>query len=216
MNKTSKTPTRRQPPSQHQFKSGQSGNPSGRPKGSPNKVTRGRFARMFLEEAERDTAGPQTGVSLHRAALRGLLEAAASGNLKAMKLLLPLAAEAEAVAADLDEVDENRAAEAEEAQRARVLGQANAERRAEEVTQDEALARQPAAGDPDLYRLARTFAPLNDRSPKPMRFTEAVGKARTYAALGLNRFTNYDPFMLEAALLARQQEGDVVSDDDDR
>lgn len=193
---------RSQPPVESQFKRGQSGNPAGRPKGSRNRVTRGRFDRMVLEEAERAAPGG-SGVSAHRAVLRALYGDAGLGSLGAANLILSLVAKAEATVAGLDAAAEAGQAEA-----------AAADRRRAEVVEDDALATQLAAVDRELYRLARKFAPLNDRSPKPMRFVDAVAKARAYAVLKLDFSIDYDPFDL-AALLAEYQAAELEASDSD-
>jgi hypothetical protein len=75
------------PPTQNQFKPGQSGNPKGRPKGQPG------FYELFLREASRlvklETPGGVQAVSKAEVVLRRLFNSANTGDLGASKLLLP-------------------------------------------------------------------------------------------------------------------------------
>jgi len=76
------------PPKATRFKTGQSGNPKGRPKGRPNFAT-------ALEKALRGTVvitenGRRRPISKREAAAKQLANKAASGDLKAIRLLATL------------------------------------------------------------------------------------------------------------------------------
>jgi Family of unknown function (DUF5681) len=99
------------PPERTRFKVGQSGNPKGRPKGTLNMAT-------VLERALRDKVvvnenGKRKTVTKLEAAVKQLMNKAASGDLKALQLLAGLVRSAEeralqvpAAASDFDESDE--------------------------------------------------------------------------------------------------------------
>jgi Family of unknown function (DUF5681) len=100
------------PPGHTRFKKGQSGNPSGRPKGSLNMAT-------VLERTLREKViiinqnGRQKTVTKLEAALNQLIDKATSGELKAFQLLSPLVRSAEereiqepVANSALDEIDE--------------------------------------------------------------------------------------------------------------
>lgn len=82
------------PPKATQFKPGQSGNPSGRPRGRPT------LDQIILEEAARIvkmTAGDKVAhVDRDRALIRKLFERAFAGDMKAMQLLITLLSRAQA------------------------------------------------------------------------------------------------------------------------
>jgi hypothetical protein len=99
------------PPEHTRFRAGRSGNPKGRPRGTLNMAT-------VLERALRDKVvvnenGKRKTVTKLEAAVKQLMNKAASGDLKALQLLAGLVRSVEkralqvpAAASDLDESDE--------------------------------------------------------------------------------------------------------------
>jgi hypothetical protein len=81
------------PPEGHQFKSGVSGNPKGRPKGSHNvwKV----LERTLLETVVVNEGGRRKTMTKLQAMVKQITNKAASGDLGAAKVLLDLARAAE-------------------------------------------------------------------------------------------------------------------------
>jgi len=75
------------PPAATQFQKGQSGNPSGRPKGSKNLATIVRQAAN--ERVTIVVKGQQRSITKLEAAAKQLANKAAQGDLKAMQMLLP-------------------------------------------------------------------------------------------------------------------------------
>src|SRR5229473_3274321 len=99
------------PPEQMRFRKGQSGNPQGRPKGSLNMATV--LERTLREKVIINENGRRKTITKLEAAIKQLINKAASGELKAFQLLAALvrAAEERAVQAPisksvLEEVDE--------------------------------------------------------------------------------------------------------------
>ena len=84
------------PPESTRFKPGVSGNPKGRPKGSLNVVTI--FMKALREKVTVNEHGRRKTLTKLEAALKQLVNKAASGELRALSQLLQLAAEAEAKA----------------------------------------------------------------------------------------------------------------------
>lgn len=78
----------RQPPPEHYFKPGQSGNPRGRPKGSKNKKTI--MTKILNEKMSIRIAGRLRRVTVYEALIRTLLAGAFKFNLKATTALLAL------------------------------------------------------------------------------------------------------------------------------
>lgn len=187
---------RRQPPRANQFKPGQSGNPGGRPKGSRNKVTRGGFARIVLEEAERQSSG---GVTVHRAVIRKLYDQAAAGHLSAAALVLPLASDAEAVVTDLEVAEDARAAEV-----------AIDERKRAEAAEDEALKARLAADNRELFRYVKDMA--RDNRYQTWRYTDLVDHATMQRYLGHSPGTVVDGHELAALYKERVQKMQAISE----
>ena len=183
-------PGRREPPVEHRFKAGQSGNPAGRPKGSRNKVVRGSLARALIEEATRIVPG-QSGLSVHKQVVRALVDKATAGSIPALQLYMTLTADAEAQVADLDEAAAAQEREALERQERLAARKTEEERRRVEAAEDHELARRLAAEDIDLYRAAKALLPREDRPtgtsgrPSKMRFVDAVRRVRVNKALGV-------------------------------
>lgn len=75
------------PPEESKFKTGQSGNPKGRPKGSMNVATI--LRRAAYEKVTVTEHGRQKQITKLEAAAKQLANHAASGDLKAFSLLLP-------------------------------------------------------------------------------------------------------------------------------
>jgi hypothetical protein len=77
------------PPAEHRFKPGQSGNPSGRPKGARNKpsITAERLETMFYRELERKVPigqdGRQITMPIKQVVFRSIMNQAAKGNIRA-------------------------------------------------------------------------------------------------------------------------------------
>jgi Family of unknown function (DUF5681) len=82
------------PPVNTQFKKGQSGNPKGRPKGSFNVSTL--FMKTLREKVVINENGQRKKVTKLEAALKQLVNKAASGDLRAINQLAELARESEA------------------------------------------------------------------------------------------------------------------------
>lgn len=82
------------PPANTQFKKGQSGNPKGRPKGSFNVSTL--FMKTLREKVVVNENGKRKKVTKLEAALKQLVNKAASGDLRAINQLADLALESEA------------------------------------------------------------------------------------------------------------------------
>jgi hypothetical protein len=80
------------PPRKTQFRKGQSGNPSGRPKGAKTKVTQDDIENLILSEAYRTMEVTENGrpqrLNMVQAALRSLAVNAARGDFKAQKMFL--------------------------------------------------------------------------------------------------------------------------------
>jgi hypothetical protein len=81
------------PPEATRFKKGVSGNPKGRPKGSLNVTSA--FQRVLREKVVINEHGKRKNVTKLEAALKQLVNKAASGDLRAISQLRELAAEAE-------------------------------------------------------------------------------------------------------------------------
>lgn len=82
------------PPEATRFKKGVSGNPRGRPKGSLNVATA--FTKALREKVVVNENGQRKTVTKLEAALKQLVNQAASGNLRALRQLVELARDAEA------------------------------------------------------------------------------------------------------------------------
>lgn len=80
----------RKPPKTTRFKKGQSGNPKGRPKGSLNVDTT--FQSLIEERVAATENGRRRSMSMMEVILKRLLAKAASGDLKAIPLVLALLA----------------------------------------------------------------------------------------------------------------------------
>ncbi len=100
----------RKPPTRTRFKKGQSGNPNGRPKGTLNIATV--LSRTLREEVVINENGNRKTVTKLEAAVKQLVNKAASGDLKAFQQLNGLvqaaeekALEAATPSAALDEID---------------------------------------------------------------------------------------------------------------
>jgi hypothetical protein len=99
------------PPERTRFKTGQSGNPKGRPKGTLNMATV--LERALREKVVVNENGKRKTVTKLEAAIKQLMNKAASGDLKALQLLAGLVRSAEertleapAPDASIDEFDE--------------------------------------------------------------------------------------------------------------
>lgn len=82
------------PPKTTRFKKGQSGNPKGRPKGSLNVATV--FSKTLREKVMINENGERKTVSKLEAAVKQLVNKAATGDTRSLRLLLELARDAEA------------------------------------------------------------------------------------------------------------------------
>src|SRR5437764_1858625 len=82
------------PPEVTRFQKGRSGNPKGRPKGSLNVSTA--FTKALREKVVVNENGQRKTVTKLEAALKQLINQAASGNLRALRQLVELAQDAEA------------------------------------------------------------------------------------------------------------------------
>jgi hypothetical protein len=78
------------PPSHSRFQKGQSGNPAGRPKGSPNLATE--LARVLKERVVVSSNGRRKTISKSEAIATQLTNKAAAGDLGAIRLVTQLAA----------------------------------------------------------------------------------------------------------------------------
>ncbi len=99
------------PPEQTRFKSGKSGNPRGRPKGSLNVASV--LAKVLRERVVINENGKRKSVTKLEAAIKQLMNRAASGDLKAVALLTALVRSAEERSnqtampnSEIEEVDE--------------------------------------------------------------------------------------------------------------
>jgi hypothetical protein len=84
----------RKPPESTRFQKGVSGNPKGRPKGSLNVVTV--FTKTLREKVVINEHGQRKTVTKFEAAVKQLVNKAASGDQRSIRLLLELARDAEA------------------------------------------------------------------------------------------------------------------------
>ena len=82
------------PPTETRFKKGTSGNPNGRPKGSRNVAAV--FAKTLREKVVINEHGQRKTISKLEAAIKQFVNKAASGDLRALQMLVALAREAEA------------------------------------------------------------------------------------------------------------------------
>jgi hypothetical protein len=82
----------RNPPEATRFKKGQSGNPTGRRKGSLNVATV--FARTLREKVVVNENGQRKTMTKFEAAIKQFVNKAASGDLRALQLLMSLSREA--------------------------------------------------------------------------------------------------------------------------
>lgn len=99
------------PPQHGKFKKGQSGNPKGRPKGKPNLATV--LEKALREKVVIDENGQRKTVTKREAAIKQLVNKAASGDLRALQQLAALvrygeerSAEATPPTATMTEVDQ--------------------------------------------------------------------------------------------------------------
>jgi len=83
----------RNPPEATRFKKGQSGNPKGRRKGSLNVATV--FAQTLREKVVVNENGQRKTITKFEAAIKQFVNKAASGDLRALQLLVNLSREAE-------------------------------------------------------------------------------------------------------------------------
>jgi len=83
----------RNPPEATRFKKGRSGNPNGRRKGSLNVATV--FARTLREKVVVNENGQRKTITKFEAAIKQFVNRAASGDLRALQLLVNLSREAE-------------------------------------------------------------------------------------------------------------------------
>ncbi|MGB8112859.1 MAG: DUF5681 domain-containing protein [Candidatus Sulfotelmatobacter sp.] len=83
----------RNPPEATRFRKGQSGNPKGRRKGSQNVATV--FAQTLREKVTVNENGQRKTITKLEAAIKQFVNKAASGDLRALQLLVTLSREAE-------------------------------------------------------------------------------------------------------------------------
>ena len=76
------------PPKERQFKKGQSGNPSGRPRGTINLATA--LTRTLSQTIEVEDNGKKETITKMEAAVRRLVDEALTGSLQAFRVLLVL------------------------------------------------------------------------------------------------------------------------------
>jgi Family of unknown function (DUF5681) len=81
------------PPKRTRFRPGQSGNPSGRPKRTPSFA-----AELQAELGEEST----TGVTRQRALVRRLVAEAIGGNMRALRILIPILAKSDQADDDVE------------------------------------------------------------------------------------------------------------------
>lgn len=93
------------PPKEHQFKSGRSGNPKGRPKGAKNEATI--LRDIFNRRIEIREGGRARKISLLEAMLLKFVEDALKGNPKTATFLLNRYRLVEGVAAETNEFDQD-------------------------------------------------------------------------------------------------------------
>ena len=90
---------RGRPPRERNFKTGQSGNPSGRPKGSKNKTSMNMINAIILAEAYRtvnvNEGGKQHRMTMLEAVVRAIAVNAGKGQLRAQQLFLDFVTSAE-------------------------------------------------------------------------------------------------------------------------
>jgi hypothetical protein len=91
------------PPKQTQFRKGQSGNPKGRPKGTLNMTTV--LARTLREKVVINENGQRKVITKLEAAVKQLVNKAASGDLRALRHLANLVLSAEERAAQVPTAD---------------------------------------------------------------------------------------------------------------
>lgn len=79
------------PPKQSQFQKGKSGNPNGRPRGPANKLDglSGHFVREAQEKIPIQENGRRSRITKAAAIVKQLINKAASGDMRAMTLVLP-------------------------------------------------------------------------------------------------------------------------------
>ena len=78
----------RRPPKERQFKKGQSGNPSGRPKGTINLATA--LTRTLSQTIEVEEDGKKETITKMEAAVRALVDEALTGSMQAFRVLVVL------------------------------------------------------------------------------------------------------------------------------
>jgi hypothetical protein len=78
----------RRPPKERQFKKGQSGNPSGRPKGTINLATA--LTRTLSQTIEVEEDGQKETITKMEAAVRALVDEALTGSMQAFRVLVVL------------------------------------------------------------------------------------------------------------------------------
>ena len=90
------------PPAQTRFKKGKSGNPTGRPKGTPNFATA--LERALGEQVVVNEGGQRRTVTKLEATVTQLANKAAMGDLRATKQLVPVVLALEGKPSDVDSV----------------------------------------------------------------------------------------------------------------